>query len=491
MVIPINDHETTRSGMIDQWQAAFVARRLREAKQDAFDLVILEIDTNGGDLAACEKINKTIQECGVPVIAFVRNKAFSGGAIIALGCQAIVMEPGSQIGGAQAVSALGTNFESDMREKARSMLVAMVRGLCERNGYPEPLARGMVDQGIEIHETDDPQHRFMTSDEIEDWTAHEAKRGPAPTSVKTWKKTDTILTLTASEAFDGNLASGLYAGRDALLKVLTAGTPSVYENNITATEKIARFLGHPLISVLLVVVGLIALVWELKSPGHGIGFGVFGMCIGVFFWLMIFVDSAGTAELILFGLGAALLAAELFLLAGFGVAGFAGITLIIASIMLSFIPEGALANAFKSPGESNPFQAQLLADSLKWALAALFAFILAVILGLVGGIKLPGLSRMALHTSVSAGTASSSEQSITAAYPNTNQTSPTPAQMQPPETEALVGKEGIAETVLRPSGKVRLDGVTYDATAEGAWISPGAKVKVLEVQSTGLLVRTI
>src|SRR5471030_1619548 len=60
MIIPINDASTTREGMIDEWQAGFIERRLARAKNEKFNLVILEIDTNGGEVAACERINRAI-----------------------------------------------------------------------------------------------------------------------------------------------------------------------------------------------------------------------------------------------------------------------------------------------------------------------------------------------------------------------------------------------------------------------------------------------
>src|SRR4051812_19683347 len=58
MIIPIDDKESTREGMIDYWQEHFLERRLRRAKDEKFDLVILEINTNGGLVDACRRINK-------------------------------------------------------------------------------------------------------------------------------------------------------------------------------------------------------------------------------------------------------------------------------------------------------------------------------------------------------------------------------------------------------------------------------------------------
>ncbi|MBI3829020.1 MAG: hypothetical protein HY291_05870 [Planctomycetes bacterium] len=505
MVIPFNDEESTRKGMIDDWEAGYVGRRMREAKREKYDLVVLEIDTGGGEVAACEKINKHIENGGVPVVAFIRGQAFSGGAIVSLGCNAIAMEPGGQVGGAQAVGAGGVNLPSDMREKARAYLTALVTGLCERNDYPKALARGMVDQGVEVVETDDPTHRFLTNDDMEDWAKHTDRRGPVPSVISTWKKKDSILSLTANQAYDANMASSLCKDRNALFATMSIQPSEVYEAGVTPAEKVARFLGHPGWLVLLVVVGLIGLIWELKAPGHGVGYGVFGLCLCVFFWLAIFADTAGAAELILFGLCMLLLGLELFVLPGFGVAGFAGIALVLLSIMLAFLPEGTIPSFFKAPGEVSPFQAELIESSLMWAAIALFTVIGAILFGIFTGIKLPGLSRLALKSEVVSGTAAespaapvpASAQPYTPAYPDTSkaaaQTGSTssPAPAEAPKISELVGKEGVAESVLRPAGKVRLDGHSYDASTEGEWVEAGRKVKVLEVRGSALRVRGI
>ena len=49
--------------------------------------------------------------------------------------------------------------------------------------------------------------------------------------------------------------------------------------------------------------------------------------------------------------------------------------------------------------------------------------------------------------------------------------------------------EGVAETMLRPAGKVRLDGVTHDAVSEGGFIEPGSLIRVIRAQGSALVVR--
>ncbi|GMV81311.1 MAG: hypothetical protein AMXMBFR7_24950 [Planctomycetota bacterium] len=500
MIIPINDTESTRYGMIDNWQAGFVTRRLQSAKADGYAAVVLEIDTNGGSVAACERINKEIAHAGVPVIAFVRGKAFSGGALISLGSATIVMEPGTQIGGAQAVSLFG-DLDKDEREKARSMLVAMVKGLCERNGHPETLAHAMVDSDVEILETDRPAPRFMTGDELADWKKNEAARGPAPAVKATFKESGQILTLTSGEAIDVGLASQIVADRDALMQALGVAPSNAVLAGVTSSEKVSRFLGHPGWLALLVLVALGGLIYELKTPGIGLGLGLFLFCMGLFFWLAFFADTTGLVEISIFLLGAVLIGVEIFVLPGFGVAGIAGGMLVLFSIVLAFIPQGTSMSELWEQSDADPFKAELIYEGLKWASMTLLAAGLCIATALVAGVRLPGVNRLALAREVALRPGGGVSVSAGPPQPEplvsgmTTIAGPKPMSAKPPPSARpaaeLIGKEALAETVLRPSGKVRLEGVTYEAMAEGDWVDAGAKVKVLSVGPYGLVVRPV
>lgn len=488
MVIPVNDQESTRYGMIDPWQANFISRRLDEAAGGQYDLVILEIDTNGGFIHSCQRINRAVAECPVPTIAYVRGTAFSGGAIIAHGCRAVVMESGSTIGGAQAVGILG-DLGKDEREKMRELLVTTMQALSEKNGYPSPIAQGMVDMGITVYETDDSKHRFMTSSELDDWKKNEITRGKAPNIVSTWKGPDTILTLTSQQAYDCGLASSLPSDRKALFATMGVTPAEIYENHISGGETVSRFLGNPIFMTLLIIVAVIAAIYELKAGGHYIGYFVALLCVILFFWLAFLGDSAGWLELILFLTGIVLLGIELFVLPGFGVAGVAGLGFMLLAILTAFIPAGTLPALFQTGPSSNPFQMQLLKDGLIFAAATMCSILVLLVVALWLGVKLPGVSFLALKADVGApavaagaGEASSTVAPVAVAEETDSEESP---------LQKLVGKAGVTETVLRPSGKVRIEGATYDAHSEGAWIEPGAKICVLEARDSEVVVREV
>ena len=57
------------------------------------------------------------------------------------------------------------------------------------------------------------------------------------------------------------------------------------------------------------------------------------------------------------------------------------------------------------------------------------------------------------------------------------------------ENRALVGKTGVAETMLRPSGAVRIDGQRVIALSESGTIAKGSKVTVIRAPGTNIIVR--
>ena len=57
--------------------------------------------------------------------------------------------------------------------------------------------------------------------------------------------------------------------------------------------------------------------------------------------------------------------------------------------------------------------------------------------------------------------------------------------------KAYLDREGVALTDLKPAGFIEVDGKRLDAMSEGDYIDKGAKVKVIELRSTALVVRQI
>jgi membrane-bound serine protease (ClpP class) len=56
-------------------------------------------------------------------------------------------------------------------------------------------------------------------------------------------------------------------------------------------------------------------------------------------------------------------------------------------------------------------------------------------------------------------------------------------------TEKMIGKTGTAYTVLRPSGKVMIDGTLYDAATRGEYVDPGTPITVISQEGTSIRVK--
>jgi membrane-bound serine protease (ClpP class) len=303
------------------------------------------------------------------------------------------------------------------------------------------------------------------------------ERSLKPAVTHKWKGKNQILTLTSSEAVNVGLASGIAGDLDELYQGLGVMPATIDRADVTASETTARFLSNPIWSVLLVIIGLVGLIWEMKSPGHGVGYIVFAFCLGFFFWLQVFAANAGLFEILLFGAGAALVAIEVFVLPTFGVGLVIGFGMVLLSIILAFVPENlSLWNLMRGRGSDQ--EIQRLGDSLKWAALTVIAIVSAAITGLIKGVKLPGLSRLALQTENAAAVHDIGVSEL--ALSDSGR-----------KLIALIGQNATTETVLRPAGKIRLEGVTYDAVSEGAFIEPGSKVVVLRVAAGNLVVRAV
>ncbi len=57
-----------------------------------------------------------------------------------------------------------------------------------------------------------------------------------------------------------------------------------------------------------------------------------------------------------------------------------------------------------------------------------------------------------------------------------------------PEYEKLLGQSGEAQTILRPSGKVMINGKKYDVVTQGEILEAGTPVKVIEVEGNRIVV---
>lgn len=405
------------TGTIENGLAPYVARALREAAERGAVAVVLDLDTPGGRVDAAERIADAVHGADLPVHAYVNPRAFSAGALIALAARGgIWMREGGVIGAATPVDGQGTKAP----EKYVSAMRAEFRALAEANGLDPRIAEGMVDESIDIPGV---------------------------------KPAGRLLTLSTQEAITHGYAKGTAATLPALLTTLGLGEARIEVIDPNWAEQVVRFLTNPLVAPMLLSLGMLGLVFEIKSGAFGLG-GLLSLgSLGLFFGSHMILGLAGWEELLLLGLGIIALGIEVFVLPGFGIAGILGLAAIGGAVVLALLGSSPTAGDFLQAGA-------ILALSLLITGAVFVAWLRHLPnSGRFGGLLLRSA------TNVSEGYISGEPR------------------------QDLVGKEGLAVTDLRPAGTVVVADERIDVVSEGSFVQAGSPVVVVRSEGYRLVVR--
>lgn len=407
------------SGVIELGLAPYVARAIREAEQARAAAVVLELETPGGRVDAAQQMVKAITQAEIPVHAFVNVHAWSAGAMIALAADSIYMAPGSSIGAA-------TPVEGTTGTKAPEKIVSAMRGefraLAERRGLDPRIAEAMVDEDIEIPGVDE--------------------KGK-------------LLTLTAAEAVRVRLATAEVETFDAMLARLGLGGAQVVTVGVNWAENVVRFLSHPLVAPLLLSIGVLGILIELKTPSFGMAGAAGLLSLTAFFGSHLILGLAGLEEIILLVAGLVALGVEIFVMPGFGIAGILSILLIGASVFLALIGNlptwGDVARA-----------SGVLVTTMIIIVATVYTFVRF----------LPSTSRF---RGIFLRTATDKAAGYISA---------------PPRAE-LIGVEGVAATDLHPSGVMVVGGERLDVVSEAGFVPKGARVRVVRSEGYRMVVSPV
>lgn len=409
-------------GIIDLGLAPYVQRVLDEAAAAKAAAVVLEINTFGGRVDAAVQIRDMLLNTPVRTIAFVNKRAISAGALISLAAQQIVMGSGGTIGAATPVQ-IGHPGSAALpvEEKTVSYVRKEFRATAESRQRPALVAEAMVDADVAI--------------------AGLVERGK-------------LLTLTTDEALQYKVADFRADTLEQALQQVGLGGAEVRVLVPNWAEQVVRFLTHPMVSSILVSVALFGILIELRTPGFGIP-GILGVTsLGLFLWGHWLVQLAGWEEVLLVLAGVVLLALEIFVIPGFGIAGALGLLAILGGLVLSMVGAGNTAQLV-----------MLVAARVVFAL--LFA-IGASLLLLRFMTRLPVGRRLILESGLPAGQGYASA----------------------PEGDArLLARQGRAWSVLRPAGIAEIDGRRVDVVSEGELIEAGEPIEVIRVDGNRVVVR--
>ena len=271
-------------GMIDLGLAPFVRRVLDEAAAAGAAAVILEVNTFGGRVDAAVLIRDALLGSRIRTVAFVNKRAISAGALISLAAERIIMADGGTIGAATPVELGAPGAPAQpVAEKTVSYMRKEFRATAESRKRPPLLAEAMVDADVAI-----------------------------PGVIAKGK----LLTLTTQEALKHGLADARADTLDAVLASLDLAGAEVRRATQTWAETLVRFLTHPVVSSLLMTIGILGIIVEIRTPGFGVPGSLGVASLALFFWGHWLVRLAGWEEMLLVGIGLILLAIEVFVTPG-------------------------------------------------------------------------------------------------------------------------------------------------------------------------------
>jgi membrane-bound serine protease (ClpP class) len=463
VIIPFHEDINTISG-------ALLKRKFADAADSGVDVIILDIKSPGGYTHTTFELMEMVMDAdGIEVVAFIEKEAFSGAALLSLACDKIIMLPGAQMGDAGEI-VMGPDGAFRYTEaKSRSALAQKVRDTARSNGRPVALAEKMVDKDMVVFEATHKQTGEVRYFSNKEWGSFkEADQWNKGKPVREAGE-DMFFTVNGTRAVELGMATQTIDNRAELAETLSLREPiRVIER--TWIDTMVFLLNSGFVTFLLIAIGLIALTLEMSAPGLGVGGLVSVLCFSLFFWSRFLGGTSGWLEVTLFLVGLVFIAAELFVIPGFGIAGIGGISLVLGSLVMAsrrvFIPETSE-------------QLTSLGYDVFTVLGAFAGFIVAIFLlsNYIGDI--PGLSRLTLKPPV--------------VLDGVN------GQAVDPSTEALlpgwqrieVGEVGETISPLRPSGKMQVGDFTVDVVTEGDFVESGSQVKVIGKQGSRVVVRPV
>lgn len=405
-------------GEIDLGIAPYVKRVVKEAEENKAKAIIFRINTFGGRVDAATQIKDAILNSKVQPIGFIDKRAISAGALIALSCEKIVMVPGASMGATTVVDQEGKK----QAEKYQSYMRSEMRATAEKNGRRTDIAQAMVDETVVVPDLNDDSTKLVTL------TAEEAVK---------FKMADTILT-SLQDVKD-------YFGFSY------AETKTISSN---WAEDFVRFLSNPIVSSLLIMIGLIGLFTEIKTPGWGFA-GTSGIiALALFFGTSYILELATIWEILLFIIGVILLLVEFFVIPGFGITGIAGIILMIVALFFGLITDLDIAT-------TNAISIAIIQLASTFVMTAIVIYFIWKFLP-----KSQTFNRLILSENLQS-------KSGYAAKPN---------------FENLIGQVGKALTDLRPAGSAIINDERIDVVTEGDYIERGNEIIVKKVEGSKVVV---
>ncbi len=520
----------TIEGEINDVMADSIERRVQEARDQDIRLIIFEMDTPGGSVASALDICSTIKDLSreVHTVAWINPHAFSAGAMISLACKEIVVSPNARIGDCQPIMVGPQGVQAipdDVKAKMKAPVLTEFRDSAKKRGYDPLLCLAMIEPQREVFwvERIGPdgkvlERRFVDRaerDRLFGLTGEEATEAPetrtketrttktvqgqeveqtereivaqargideqvrSKTDWETVRKVDNfpvdknpivaadeLLTMTQDEAIAYGFARAKVADWQGLVDLYDV-KGDVQEMTFTWSEQLVNWLTNPIVRGILMTLVLLGAYVEFNTPGVGIAGLVALICLVIFLGAPYLTGLANAWEIILVVLGLVFIGLEIFVIPGFGIAGIAGIVLVLAGLVATFVPE--------EPGI--PFTLPRFDTTWRGAKIGLMVMASAMTGSFIGAMilsrylqKVPYVGRLV------APNPTAEDISTAEAYPRS----------------AFLGEVGKSVGPLRPAGKADFGGCLVDVVAQSNFIEAGAPVEVIERRGNRIVVRKL
>jgi membrane-bound serine protease (ClpP class) len=404
--------------------ARYISRGIAEAEAQQAALLIIDLDTYGGRIDYADSIRGNILRASMPTAVFINRNAGSAGAVISIACDSIYMAPGSNIGAATVVEGGTTQAAPD---KYQSYWRGVMRSTAELKGRDPRIAEKMVDQNLDLP-------------------------GISPVGQ--------VITFSTQEAIEYDYCDGQKRSVREVAEVFGLGDAQLVAYEGTWVDKFINFLIRPSIASILVLLIFGGIFLELKAPGFGLGGAIAIVAVALFFAPHYIEGLAEVWEIALFALGVILIALEIFIIPGFGVAGISGIIIAVLGIGAALLANNGTSFEYVSVGD--------ILQSVALVLVMLMTAILLVIWA-------------ARHIATSR-----------AAYPFVDHAVQDKAEGYTAfnaTLHELVGQVGEALSDLRPSGHITVDGKQYDAESDDGYIHRGQQVIIDRIRNMNIIVK--
>ncbi|HOP05546.1 MAG TPA: NfeD family protein [Tenuifilaceae bacterium] len=436
LVYKINIKENIMPAAWRQVQSGF-----EEASQQNADIVLIHMNTYGGMVDMADSIRTKILNSPIPVWVFIDNQAASAGALISIACDSIYMRKGASIGAATVVDQSG----NVVPDKFQSFMRSTMRATAEAQGKVWKVENG---DSVEVWRRDPRIAEAMVDPSV---------------YIEGIIDTGKVLTFTTEEALRFGYCEGKAESVSEIFQITGIEDYTIAEFKPTFLDRIIGLLTNPVVSGILIMVIVGGIYFELQTPGVGFPLAAAILAAVIYFAPLYLEGLAQHYEVIIFIIGLALIAVEIFAIPGFGVTGISGIILVIIGLTLAMIDNDIFRN-------TRPFSWIEILRPLVVVSVSLFTGLIASIV----------LSRRLITSPTFPGLALNSSLTKEEGYVGIDT-----------HQKDMVGKEGVAQTVLRPSGKVEIENEIFDAVSEEGYIDKGKKVRVVKDEAGQIYVMEV